>query len=247
MEILANSVVDRCSSTNDLAKTLAEAGYPHGTWISARVQEAGRGRLGRKWNSTEGNLFLTLIARIKRQDLWSWIPLTTAVGITRALRQTFPDLDICVKWPNDLLLRGAKLGGILCEGSSSSKGTYILIGIGLNCAFTPEGLDQPGIDLTSAQGGKLWTADALRMKVIEAVLDEIDILNLRGKSQVLQGFQDWSAYPIGTRVEWGSSAQQTGIFTGLGHSGELRVKIADGQEIGLFAEDVRVRYSDNIR
>ena len=64
----ANRVVERCVSTNDLARSLGEAGAPHGTWVSAKVQEAGRGRLGRKWESLEGNLFLSLIARLENKS-----------------------------------------------------------------------------------------------------------------------------------------------------------------------------------
>jgi BirA family biotin operon repressor/biotin-[acetyl-CoA-carboxylase] ligase len=77
-------IVDRCSSTNDLARKLGEQGQPHGTWVSARVQEAGRGRLGRVWQGIEGNLFLSIVCRVGPPAIWTWVPLASAVGVARA-------------------------------------------------------------------------------------------------------------------------------------------------------------------
>src|SRR4051794_23597950 len=102
MEISPNTVLDSCESTNDCARALGEKGFAHGTWVSARRQTGGRGRLGRSWASIEGNLFLSLIVRIDRKDVWTWIPLAAAAGVVTALRARFENLDIRIKWPNDL-------------------------------------------------------------------------------------------------------------------------------------------------
>src|SRR5689334_9561043 len=124
MSEVANQVIDRCASTNDLARRLGELGYPHGTWISARAQDSGRGRLGRTWQGVEGNLFLSIVARVEPPRLWTWVPLATAVGIASALRARFTGLDLRIKWPNDLWIGRAKTGGILCEGIGSAQGTF---------------------------------------------------------------------------------------------------------------------------
>lgn len=242
----ANQVLDQCDSTNTVAKELAEAGFPHGTWVSSRVQNLGRGRLGREWKSLEGNLFLSLIATVEKKTLWSWIPLTTAVGTVRLLRRLYPDLDIRVKWPNDIWLRSAKLGGILCEASPFSTPPYIIIGLGLNCAHSPEGLDQEAIDLTQAQGGRLITADHVREKVISSILDEIDRLELNGPQTIIESYASWAAYPAGTEVKWTASQssnqeEYSGTIQGLGPSGELQVTTSQNETVSLFAEDIKIK------
>src|SRR4051794_2063446 len=80
-EKFANCVLDRCSSTNDYARILGDRGYPHGTWVAVGIQEAGRGRLGRKWESLEGNLFLSLVVRLEPRALWSWVPLVSTMAL----------------------------------------------------------------------------------------------------------------------------------------------------------------------
>src|SRR5689334_14176240 len=103
----ANQVLEECDSTNRVARGLAVEGAEHGTWVSARVQTQGRGRLDRKWESTDGNLFLSIVARNIPMDLWSWIPLTVAVGVHRCLVGLFPEVAVQIKWPNDLWVGGA--------------------------------------------------------------------------------------------------------------------------------------------
>src|SRR5271154_5529206 len=112
---MLNSVIERCDSTNDLARQLGESGCPHGSWISARVQEKGRGRLGREWQSMEGNLFLSIIVRPEKRSLWTWVPMASAIGAAETLSELYPKLQVRVKWPNDLWADRKKLGGILCE------------------------------------------------------------------------------------------------------------------------------------
>ncbi|MGZ3687626.1 MAG: biotin--[acetyl-CoA-carboxylase] ligase, partial [Bdellovibrionota bacterium] len=158
--MIANQVVDECESTNDLARALGEAGAPHGTWISARRQTRGRGRAGRDWQSEEGNLFISLVARVKDPALWSWVPLAAAVAVTRAVGRDFPEIPVRIKWPNDLWVRNRKLGGILCEGVGTRE-AFIVIGIGLNCASAPEILERPATSLSECANRPV-TADVLR-------------------------------------------------------------------------------------
>jgi BirA family biotin operon repressor/biotin-[acetyl-CoA-carboxylase] ligase len=224
-----NSVLDECESTNDLARKLGEQGAPQGTWISARTQTRGRGRLGRQWRSLEGNLFLSIIARPTHD--WSWVPLITAVGISRV----FPRLRI--KWPNDLWLDNAKAGGILCEGVGTRQGSFIVIGIGLNCAVAPEALDQP----TASLGADVERA---RPEVIAAVLAALGELEQSGSEGLAREYSARAVFQPGTPVEWThGSGTEVGKALGLGKSGELRVITGEGEEKVLLAEDVKVRPS----
>jgi BirA family transcriptional regulator, biotin operon repressor / biotin---[acetyl-CoA-carboxylase] ligase len=255
MTVAANTVLDRCASTNDLARELGEQGAPHGTWISARVQEQGRGRLGRQWQSLEGNLFLSLVVRLEDRARWTWVPLATAVAVARYLEKRFAEvLEVRIKWPNDLWLLpagappgagGAKLGGILCEAVGNRSGAFIVIGLGLNCTEAPEGLDQQTASLSGALQRRV-AADDVREGVIEEVMGAVDELAVRGSSELVRDFERMAAFPPGSPIEWtvpgaASELARHGSVRGLGPSGELIVVSADGAEQKLYAEDVRVR------
>lgn len=237
---IANRVIDTCESTNDLAKQLAEAGYPHGTWVSTRVQQAGRGRLGRKWESLSGNLFLSMVVKEINLQFISWIPLLTATSITRYLRQKFPELKVLIKWPNDLWIQDLKFGGILCEGVGNQRQSYVVLGVGLNCVQAPQGLDQKVTDLTTALGGRVITADQIRLGLVHALKEDLSQLSHERIAQFQQDYLNWSVFSPGTWVEWGTPAQ-AGQVQGLGSSGELLVKLESGDPIKLYAEEVKVR------
>jgi BirA family biotin operon repressor/biotin-[acetyl-CoA-carboxylase] ligase len=236
----ANQVLDKCSSTNDLAKSLAENGAPHGTWISAKIQEAGRGRLGRSWQSIEGNLFLSLIIRIEDKRLWSWIPLATAVGIVGHLRKRFPlfqvpHSEVQIKWPNDIYFNGCKLGGILCESVGGPR-SFVIAGIGLNCVSSPIGPDLNAVDLTTLLNQKV-TADDIRLGLIDSVLSELKTLTSEGPTHIASNYRKWAALTPGTQIQW-EQGQKSAFVNDLGPSGELEVLTQDGEKISLFAEDV---------
>jgi BirA family biotin operon repressor/biotin-[acetyl-CoA-carboxylase] ligase len=229
LDLIANSVIDRCESTNDIARELGEAGFPHGTWISAREQTRGRGRLGRVWQSNSGNLFLSIVLRWASDEraFWTWVPLAAAVGVAR-------ELDLSVKWPNDLWIDGAKAGGLLCEAVGNRAGSFIVLGLGLNCSSAPEGLDQK----TAALGRGV---DEVRPLVLRAALGAIDVLARSGPAETIAGYRERAAIAPGALIEWGESG--IGIVHGLGESGELVVKTAGEKTERLYAEDVKIRLS----
>lgn len=226
-----NTVLDECESTNDLARSLGESGAPNGSWVSARRQTRGRGRLGRTWQSLEGNLFLSIVARVEPISRWTWVPIATAVGIAEAIEE-FLGIRLQVKWPNDLWRDGEKCGGILCESSVSPSNPFIVIGVGLNCAVAPDGLDRK----TTALG---TTADQVRGLVVESILRQIAGLEAKGPEALIAGYRRYQAFPPGTRVQWRDSAGiWRGKVLGLGDSGELRVDRDGLGPVALYAEDV---------
>jgi BirA family biotin operon repressor/biotin-[acetyl-CoA-carboxylase] ligase len=243
----ANRVLDRCGSTNDLARELGEAGAPHGAWVSARAQDQGRGRLGREWQSLEGNLFLSMVARIEDKSRWTWVPLATAVAATRVLRARFPTLDLRIKWPNDLWImregQGHKAGGILCEAVGTRSGSFIIIGIGLNCAYAPQGIDQAALSLSEALDVKL-SADDVRADVIDGIRRAMDELTIQGSEGIRADYERWAVFGPGSEIAWShpttGGVGGEGSVRGLGPHGELLV-VENGAEKRLFAEDIRVR------
>jgi BirA family biotin operon repressor/biotin-[acetyl-CoA-carboxylase] ligase len=134
-------VEDSLPSTSDFLLRLAAAGEPEGLAVLARWQTAGRGRGGRGWQSPPGNLYLSLLLRprmpAREAGIWS---LIAAVALAEALAPALPDpAALRLKWPNDLLLGGAKLAGVLCECAAAGDGQidWLVIGLGANLAVAP--------------------------------------------------------------------------------------------------------------
>jgi BirA family biotin operon repressor/biotin-[acetyl-CoA-carboxylase] ligase len=129
-------------STSDLVAELAAAGEPDGLAILARRQTAGRGTQGRVWEGRAGNLHLSVLLRpadpIGRAPQWG---LLAAVALADTVAEFLPaGASLALKWPNDLLLGGAKAAGILTEASAGAEGgiAWLSLGIGVNLAHAPE-------------------------------------------------------------------------------------------------------------
>lgn len=141
-------------STNDTLRAYAEAGEPAGLLVTAAAQTAGRGRQGRSWDSPEGNLHASLLLRpsVPLADAAS-LSLVTALAVVDGLARVLEEPGrLAVKWPNDVLLDRAKLGGILLEGADDGQGTcaWLIIGLGLNLAAAPAGLPYAAASLAAA-------------------------------------------------------------------------------------------------
>lgn len=126
-------VQEKIESTNKLLKELADNGQADKTIIIAKEQSSGRGRLGRAWDSQEGGLWFSLLLRpdLPMEDL-SLITLTMAAAVREGI-SSYTDLDVKIKWPNDILFNGKKLVGILTEVKGDmDRVEYIVVGIGVN-------------------------------------------------------------------------------------------------------------------
>jgi BirA family biotin operon repressor/biotin-[acetyl-CoA-carboxylase] ligase len=135
-------VHDVLPSTSDICRDLAAAGEPAGLAVLAHRQTRGRGSRGRDWESPEGNLFLSVLLRPEERarDAAQW-SLLTGVALAEALAGYLPEPSMLrLKWPNDLLLDGRKLAGILVDSSADADGMveWLVVGIGVNLAVAPE-------------------------------------------------------------------------------------------------------------
>ncbi|WP_416211157.1 biotin--[acetyl-CoA-carboxylase] ligase [Nitrospirillum sp. BR 11828] len=137
------TVMDRCGSTNDVVKDMARTGAPEGTLVRAIRQEAGRGRRGRSWLSDAGNLACTLLLRPggtpQRAAELSFVTALAAGEAVDGLVAAAPKL----KWPNDILVDGAKIAGILLESEADVDGSvaWVAVGMGLNVRHHPDMAD----------------------------------------------------------------------------------------------------------
>jgi len=219
-------VYQSISSTNAVAQRLAEAGSPSGTLVVADQQTAGRGRMGRVWQSQPGlGLWFSLLLR-PASEVGEWYLLPMVLCETLAL--TFIDLtkkQFSVKWPNDILFKNRKLCGILCETNTiESKVSYIIAGIGINVNHTetlfPESIRGHATSLRMIAGHEFG-----RVGVLEAVLARLSATlqpMLEGERPI--EIHHWNALnqDLGKRVVVRSGEQRVrGIFREVSKKGEL--------------------------
>lgn len=183
-------------STNDLAKELGAKGAPEGTLVVAEGQSKGRGRLGRRWDSPPGaGLYASLLLRppLPPTEL-PQITLTTAVAVVRALRRA-AGLTCGIKWPNDLLLNGKKLGGILTEmETETDQIRHLIVGLGLNVNNSqfPEGLKTTATSL-ALEGGRPFC----RLTILKAWLEEFESLYERFLARQFPDIlKEWKTYTV---------------------------------------------------
>jgi BirA family biotin operon repressor/biotin-[acetyl-CoA-carboxylase] ligase len=171
---------DTLGSTNAKALALARAGEPGPLWVTATRQTAGRGRRGNVWISEPGNLHASLlltdaapaahlpelcfVVALALRDAVSSVFIPPPKGEGRTVEDGSGwghEERLKLKWPNDLLLAGAKLGGILIEAESVGDRTATVAGIGVNCAHHPQDVAYPATDL-AAHGSRVGTDELLR-------------------------------------------------------------------------------------
>ena len=140
---------DELDSTNEEARRLSVAGERGPLWITALRQSAGRGRGERVWQSDNGNLFATLLIRPARMKAeWAQLSFAAAIAVAYLAAEFAP--TVSVKWPNDVLVEGRKVSGILLE----TAGEGLAIGIGVNLSSHPEGTEFPAISLAHLPGAQ---------------------------------------------------------------------------------------------
>ena len=149
-------------STNDEARSHAENGAPAGTIVWAKQQISGRGRRGRAWKSPIGNLYCSVILRPEVSPaVAAQLSFVTALALGEGLLDFLPpSAKLQYKWPNDVLIDGQKLAGILLESQIGEQGNldWLLIGTGVNVASSPVDTDRPATNLTRV-GMKLSVTD----------------------------------------------------------------------------------------
>jgi BirA family transcriptional regulator, biotin operon repressor / biotin---[acetyl-CoA-carboxylase] ligase len=218
---------DSVGSTNDEAMRLAHSGAAHGTVVCAREQTEGRGRQVRRWYSPAGNLHASILLRtdlpLGRIPQLSFV---AALAVADAADAFLPgDVRAELKWPNDVLVRGAKVAGILIE---SADGTAI-IGIGMNIAHAPSDAPYP-ITTLSSSAAKTLEPGAVLQVLLKAFGHRFADWRDQGFATVRT---DWlaRAHPAGSplRLTVGDRSIQ-GRFADLGHDGALVIETADGLE-----------------
>jgi len=153
---------DILDSTNEEARRIAATGEKGPLWITAAAQSAGRGRRGRVWISETGNLFTTHLVEIDASlGLCGQLSFGAALAVADVVGGYAPAADVRLKWPNDILLNGSKVAGILLEAAPTGSASRLIVGIGLNLAHYPKDVDYPATSLADAAGIRVTPGDAL--------------------------------------------------------------------------------------
>lgn len=209
-------------STNLRARALAQAGAPHGTLVTAGAQSAGRGRQGRTWTAPAGRALLcSLVVREPPR----FLPLAAGVAVAELCGE-----DAAIKWPNDVLLAGGKVAGILVEGRPQQG--WAVLGIGLNVAVAPEELPEElrGRAATLGRG-----PEAIEPTLAE-LLTHLEVWLAAPAGAVLEAVAARDALH-GQPVRWSGGA---GTGAGIDGDGHLLVRLPDGGRVTLDAGEVHL-------
>ena len=226
--------VDETGSTNDDLAALARDGASEGLWLRANLQTGGRGRQGREWHSPAGNLYASTLVRVRSGDPPApTLALVAAVALHEAASAFAGGARIEIKWPNDLLVAGAKLSGILLERIDDA----VIVGFGVNLANHPDQTARPATSF-AALGNAPDPAPFL-----EALAESFARWLSRWRDDGLAPIRArWlaAAHPPGTALSThtASGAWVEGLFDGLDESGALRLRLADGSSQVIHAGDV---------
>jgi BirA family biotin operon repressor/biotin-[acetyl-CoA-carboxylase] ligase len=166
-------VHEALASTQERARELARAGTPHGTLVVAGIQTGGRGRLGRLWGSPAGGLWMSFVLRPGfGASLASRMTQTAAVGIAKGLWEI--GVEARIKWPNDLLVGGNKICGILAESGVGQDGRldYVILGVGMNANLDPSNLEVSDREVTTIRSELGRDVDLLIL--LRALLSNLD-------------------------------------------------------------------------
>jgi BirA family transcriptional regulator, biotin operon repressor / biotin---[acetyl-CoA-carboxylase] ligase len=232
----------KTDSSNRVAMDLAYAGEPEGAVILAEEQTAGRGRAGRNWHSERGTgLYLSLLLRPQLSPVQAPL-LTMLAGLSaHAAIEAQTGLSAELKWPNDLLLGGKKIGGILTEmHAEPNLVRFVIVGIGLNANQEkfPAELSSVATSLR-LESGRPQSRLELAVRLLSQFETDYNRFLHEGATFVIARFQAVSDFANGkrVRVETGRATYQ-GTTAGLSPEGLLLVKKDDGSTVNVIAGDV---------
>jgi BirA family transcriptional regulator, biotin operon repressor / biotin---[acetyl-CoA-carboxylase] ligase len=227
---------DTVGSTNTEALSLARAGERGPMWITARMQSAGRGRRGRNWVSEAGNLYASLLlSDPSPPERAAELSFVAALAVHDAIASLAASLAarLTLKWPNDVLIVGKKVSGILIEG----EGPAVVIGIGVNCAHHPKDTSYPATDLASS--GILVSVEVLFQQISATVMRRLKQWNRGAGFEAIRA--DWLACADGVggpiRVSL-PDGEHTGRFENVDERGRLVLRLSDGTIETIAAGDV---------
>jgi len=242
-------LLEVCPSTNHhLLQQNSLKPLPNGAVCLAEMQTMGRGRLGKTWVSPYGqNIYASFVWNFKSGiAALSGLSLACGVAVCRVLEE----LGISghrLKWPNDILWQGKKLGGILVEIQGESQGGYsVVVGIGINYQMSQQSstdIDQPWVDVCTAFGGSIGR-NKLAGRLIEQVLDMLGRYEEEGLAPHVDQWNAFDGYNDKSVKILSGNSVTTGVAKGISPNGELILQKADGSQQLIMSGEVSLRLGD---
>jgi len=238
--------LETVDSTNREAERWALDGAPHGALVVAEHQSAGRGRLGRTWCDRPGeSLLFSVVLRpptpAGRAPLFTFV---AAVALADTCSLWVPAEQVAIKWPNDVLLGGRKVAGILLELRAEGQGIeHVVLGVGVNVGGDARDLPPTvGAGVTTlaeaASGGPLPTRLATLCRFLERLEAGYDAFCAAGPGSVVERWNRWFRMAGKPIVVHTPAGRVVGTALGLGPAGQLRVEDNSGTVREIFAGDV---------
>ncbi|MEW6188109.1 MAG: biotin--[acetyl-CoA-carboxylase] ligase [Thermodesulfobacteriota bacterium] len=235
----------RIDSTNIQARIMAAEGVEEGTLLVAEFQEKGRGRLDRRWQSPPGrNLLFSLILRPEwspREAFYGTV--LASVSLCRAIREV-TGVEAGIKWPNDIYTGDKKLAGILTEmAADPDRIEYMIIGVGVNCNWSPPHPPpggQPATSLYKESGNKV--SRLILLTAFLSLAEELYEQTLQSGTVVLR--KEWERFSLtnNRRVTLSNGQNQwSGICLGIDDQGALILQLAEGRQEKFLTGDVHLR------
>jgi BirA family biotin operon repressor/biotin-[acetyl-CoA-carboxylase] ligase len=191
--------------------------------------------MGRDWQSPIGNFYGSTLVRLRPEDtLAPTLAFVAALAVYDALKEVAPQVDLLIKWPNDILSGGAKISGILLERRDDA----VIIGMGINLAFHPQGLGRPVTSL-SALGASPPTPQEFQPILALSFSHWLGLWRAGGLTDILAAWQARAhakGMPLSVHLPDGQSIE--GVFDGLDAHGALQLRLADGAVRAIHAGDV---------
>lgn len=228
-------VAETGSTNADMLELARTGSVSEGDWLTAERQTSGRGRLGRDWISPVGNIYASTVIELRASDpLAPTLALAAAISVYDTLKIWAPSQALTIKWPNDLLVDGAKISGILLE----SVGKAVVIGIGVNLVPVPATIDRPATSL-AALGIAPPDSKVFLGALTEILANWVARWRAEGLPAIRSAWLD-RAHRIGTALSAATSDNDRieGLFDGLTDDCGLRLRLADGSTRVIHAGDV---------
>jgi len=232
---------DTLDSTNEEAKRLAKAGGAHGAVVWAKKQTGGKGRLGREWVSQEGNLFVSILLKPEKPLVeLSQLSFVSGVAVVEALADMFgKSHKLACKWPNDVLLDGKKLSGILLESfhCETDGKHWVVVGVGVNVDSHPSHTEFPATCLTEA-GVELVSAKIVLSRFIHHFIECYNEWSNKGFTPIRKRWLA-SAWNIKKEITARLPDEEiSGVFQDIDDAGSLILKDKKGEKHTIFAADI---------
>lgn len=227
--------LDSVGSTNDEARARVADGGLKPVWIAAAEQTGGKGRLSRHWVSRRGNLYASLAwpSEADPRRLAS-LSIVAGLAVRDAVIQAGVSLPVQLKWPNDVLIAGRKVSGVLIETLASGNGHIAVVGCGINLMHHPDDTRWPATDL-SACGIRVEPREMLEM--LRGTMDE-RLKQWADGEGLAQIRNDWMSAALGRGGRISVAGGKQGVFTGLDQSGALQLTLDDGSLWTHHAGDI---------